>query len=68
MFPNIPWYIVESELGRGGMGVVYKCRHEPTDQLVAVKLMLQSRGARFEELARFRVEAEALACLDHKNV
>jgi eukaryotic-like serine/threonine-protein kinase len=68
MLPQIPSYVVESELGRGGMGVVYKCRHQPSDRLVAVKLMLQGRSATFGNLARFRVEAEALACLDHRNI
>jgi serine/threonine protein kinase len=68
MLPQIPSYVVENELGRGGMGVVHKCRHQPSDQLVAVKLMLQGRNAAFEDLARFRVEAEALACLDHRNI
>jgi len=68
MFPVIPRYTLDGELGRGGMGVVYRARRNDTGQVVALKLMLRGRGAAIEELARFRIEAEALACLDHPNI
>ncbi|MCA9012202.1 MAG: serine/threonine protein kinase [Planctomycetaceae bacterium] len=55
-------------LGRGTMGVVYKCRHAAFSHPVAVKLMLRGRGACHEELARFRIESEALSCLEHDNM
>ena len=55
-------------LGRGTMGVVYKCWYAAFSHPVAVKLMLRGRGACFEELARFRIEAEALSCLEHDNI
>jgi serine/threonine protein kinase len=66
--PDIPGYEVESEIGRGGMGVVYRVRQRPGGALLALKMILGGRGATFQELARFRIEAEALACLDHPNI
>jgi serine/threonine protein kinase len=66
--PNIPGYDVEAELGRGGMGVVYRVRHQATASVLALKMILCGRGATFQELARFRIEAEAMACLDHPNI
>ncbi len=52
-------YEVEGELGRGGMGVVYRARHVPTGALRAVKVLRAVADP--EILARFRREAEALA-------
>jgi serine/threonine protein kinase len=66
--PSIPGYDVEAEIGRGGMGVVYRVRRQATGETLALKMVLCGRGASFQELARFRVEAEALACLDHPNI
>jgi serine/threonine-protein kinase len=54
------------ELGRGGMGVVYRARQTKLDRVVALKMI---RGGQDEaELARFRVEAEAIARLQHPNI
>jgi serine/threonine protein kinase len=66
--PNIPGYEILGEPGRGGMGIVYKARHVRIDRLVAVKLILSGRGANVVELARFRIEAEAIGSLDHPNI
>jgi WD40 repeat protein len=65
--PEIPEYEMVRQLGRGGMGTVYLARHVPLKRLVALK-MLMAGPATAEQLARFRIEAEALARLQHPNV
>jgi len=67
-FPTIPGYEILGELGRGGMGIVYKAQNLKFDRLVALKMILSGRGAAFLELARFRIEAEAIASLEHPNI
>jgi serine/threonine-protein kinase len=66
--PQIPGYEVESVLGRGGMGVVYRARHLPLGRLVALKMALAGSYAGSHERERFRREAEAVAALRHPNV
>lgn len=66
--PSIPGYEVLEELGRGGMGVVYKARQRSPDRLVAIKLIRGGRGSHHLELARFRIEAAAVACVAHPNI
>jgi serine/threonine-protein kinase len=66
--PAISGYEVESILGRGGAGVVFKARHLRLNRLVALKMLLAGAYAGPEELARFRREAEAVAALRHPNI
>jgi serine/threonine protein kinase len=66
--PSIPGYAILGELGRGGMGIVYKANDLRKDRIVAVKLILSGRGANLTELARFRIEAEAIGSLQHPNI
>jgi serine/threonine protein kinase len=66
--PTLTGYDVEEELGRGGMGIVYKVRNKSTGQPRALKLLLRGAHASFPEIARFWTEARALAGLDHPNI
>jgi WD40 repeat protein len=61
-------YQLLEEIGRGGMGVVYKARHLHLKRLVALKMIRSGTQARVEDIDRFRREAQAIARLQHPNV
>jgi len=65
---SIAGYDLEGELGRGGMGVVYKARQRGLNRTVALKMILHSAHASAEERERFRREARALAGLRHEGI
>jgi eukaryotic-like serine/threonine-protein kinase len=65
---HLPGYQVLDEVGRGGIGIVYRARHLRLNRLVALKMLLSGNHASAAELARFRVEAETIARLQHPNI
>jgi len=61
-------YQILGEIGRGGMGVVYRARQANLSRIVALKMILAGEHAGLRERARLRNEAQAAAQLMHPNV
>src|SRR5262249_36157210 len=66
--PAVPGYEILGELGRGGMGVVYRAWQVKAGRVVALKMILSGAHAGPAELTRFQSEAQAIARLQYPNI
>jgi len=64
---SLDHYLIESLVGQGGMGAVYRGRDQRLDRIVAIKVVpITNRKA--DAMRRFRIEAQSAAKLDHPNI
>jgi len=64
----IPGYVVQEEIARGGMGIVYRARQISPARLVAIKMLLPHQLGSEEMRERFRLETETIAALEHPSI
>jgi eukaryotic-like serine/threonine-protein kinase len=67
-FPEIPGYEILEQIGRGGMGVVYKARHLSLDRIVALKVLSATVSDDADFVKCFAQEAKLIAKLSHPNI
>jgi serine/threonine-protein kinase len=65
---SIGQYIIEEQIGEGGMGVVYKARQPEMNRLVAVKVLSAEALAVSNILDRFKREVDMIARLEHPHI
>ena len=68
MLAQLGPYEILGEIARGGMGILYRARHQELDRIVALKVMKSGKLASEWELARFQTEIQTIASLDHPNI
>ncbi len=61
-------FILQEQIGRGGMGVVYKAKQISLDRQVAIKLLPNSHLQSPKQLRRFTLESRAVAQLQHEHI
>ncbi len=61
-------FVIQKKLGQGGVGVAYRAWDPSLKRVVALKLLRSGQHATAQELARFRIEAEAIARVSHENI
>src|SRR5947208_9655623 len=64
----VPGFVVQEEIARGGMGIVYRAVQRHSGRLVALKMILPHLLDSSRVRARFRAEVKSVARLDHPNV
>ena len=61
-------YELQNEIGRGGMGVIFRAKQLDLSRIVAIKMIIDEDVASEDEIQRFQAEAEAAANLDHPGI
>ena len=67
-WPRVKGYVIEGELGRGGMGIVYQATQIGAERTVALKMISGRLRPSVPEIERFRREARLLASMQHPNI